>query len=154
MADTHYDGPAIQINPASGYAVEMRKWESTYTRFGPPGRPYVYVEYPRDMFLAGHPEGRPGKIEILHGSTRTVQSDAERTAAERDGYDADQHEAIKKQEARDREMARAAAEAAYADRRMSEAAHAERAEVEDAVASHVAEIPRSNPKTGKRTVGS
>lgn len=152
MAETHYDGPAIQINPASGYAVEMRKWETTYTRFGPPGRQYVYEEYPRAMFLAGHPEGRPGLIVILHGSTRTVHTDAERTAAERDGYDADQQTAIEKQQARDREMARAAAESNFADRRMTEAAQAERAEVEDAVATHVAAIPRAHTKTGKRVV--
>jgi hypothetical protein len=152
MAEQHYDGPAIQINPASAYAAEMRKWESTYTMYGAPGRPFVYVEYPRDMFLAGHPDGRPGKIEILHGSTRTVHSDAERSAAERDGYDADQHEAIKKQKDRDREMARAAAAQNFADRRMSEKALTEKAEVEDATAEHVADVPRANPKTGKRTI--
>ena len=63
-----YDGPAVQINQASGYAREMRKWESTHTQYGAPGRPYpppgVSTEYPRAMFKAGHPEGRPGLIVI------------------------------------------------------------------------------------------
>jgi hypothetical protein len=148
MADLHYDGPAIQINPASGYATEMRKWESTYTQYGAPGRPYVYMEYPREMFLAGHPEGRPGKIVLI--DSRQVQNDAERTALEAAGYDATQEGAIERQTARDREMARAAAESNYDDRRLTEAAKAERAEVEDATPGHVAEIPRAAPKTGKR----
>jgi hypothetical protein len=150
MADQHYEGPAIQINPASGYATEMRKWESTFTQFGPPGRQYVYEEYPRQMFLAGHPPGRPGKIEIT--DWRAANNDSERTALERDGYDTDQAKAIEKQEARDREMARAAAETNFADRLMSVKALAEKAEVEDATAGHVAEVPRLNPKTGRRIV--
>jgi hypothetical protein len=151
MAEQHYDGPAIQVNPASGFAVEMRKWEAGYTMYGPPGRPYAYAEYPRAMFLAGHPEGRLGKIVIL--DTRTVFSDHERTALEHDGWDADQAVAVTKQAARDRAMAAAAAEANFADRRMSEAAQAERAAVEDATASHVAEIPSAHPKSGRRISG-
>jgi 3-methyladenine DNA glycosylase Mpg len=150
MAEQHYDGPAIQINPASAYAAEMRKWESTYTMYGAPGRPYVYAEYPREMFLAGHPDGRPGKIVILE--SRAVNSDHERTTLERDGWEASQKDAIQRQKDRDREMARLAAAANFEDRRMSEAAKVERAEVEDATAAHVAEVPRANPKTGKRTI--
>jgi len=150
MAEQHYNGPAIQINPASGYATEMRKWESTFTQFGPPGREWTYTEYPRAMFLAGHPPGRPGKIEIT--DWRDAGNDAERTALEHAGYEATQELAIQRQIQRDQAMARAAAEANYADRRMSEKALAEKAEVEDAVATHVAEVPRSNPKTGKRIV--
>jgi len=150
MAEQHYDGPAIQINPASGYAVEMRKWESTFTQFGPPGRQYVYAEYPRQMFLAGHPPGRPGKTEII--DWREAQNDHERTALERAGYDASQERAITKQEERDREMSRAAAESNFADRLMSVKALAEKAEVEDATAQHVADVPRLNTKTGKRTI--
>ena len=150
MAEQHYDGPAIQINPASGYAVEMRKWESTFTQFGPPGRQWTYEEYPRAMFLAGHPPGRPGKVEIT--DWREAHNDSERTALENAGYDASQERAITKQEERDREMARAAAESNFADRLMSVKALAEKAEVEDATASHVADVPRLNTKTGKRTI--
>jgi hypothetical protein len=150
MAEQHYDGPAIQINPASAYAAEMRKWESTYTMYGAPGRPYVYEEYPREMFLAGHPPDRPGKIVIVE--SRTVNSDHERTALEVDGWEAAQKDAIQRQKDRDREMARAAAETNFADRRMSEQALIEKAEVEDATAAHVAEVPRANPKTGKRII--
>jgi hypothetical protein len=150
MAEQHYDGPAIQINPASGFAVEMRKWEAGYTMYGPPGRPYAYAEYPRAMFLAGHPEGRPGKIVIT--DSRTVFNDAERTALEQDGWDADQHQAMDRQAKRDQAMAAAAAEANFADRRMSERAKIERAEVEDATAQHVAEIPAAHPKSGRRVI--
>jgi hypothetical protein len=145
--EQHYDGPAIQINPSSGYAVEMRKWETTYTRFGPPGRQYVYAEYPREMFLAGHPQGRPGKIEIT--STRTVQNDEERSAAELDGWRAEQDEAITAQKDRDREMARAAAESAWDDRRLTEQAQAEREAVEASTAAHVAEVPRVPAKKSR-----
>jgi len=152
MAEQHYDGPAIQINPASGYAVEMRKWEHTFTQFGPPGRTWTHEEYPISLYLAGHPPGRPGKIEILHDSTRTARNDSERTAAERDGYDVSQEKAIEKQVARDQAMARAAAESNFADRLMSVKALAEKAEVEDATAQHVADVPRLNPKTGKRVI--
>jgi len=150
MAEQHYNGPAIQINPASGYATEMRKWESTFTQFGPPGRQYVYQEYPRQMFLAGHPPGRPGKVEII--DWREANDDSERAALERAGYDATQERALTKQEERDRDMARAAAESNFSDRLMSVKALAEKAEVEDATASHVADVPRLNPKTGRRIV--
>lgn len=150
MAEQHYDGPAIQINPSSGYAVEMRKWEAGYTMYGPPGRPYVYEEYPRDMYLGGHPDGRPGKIVIT--DIRAVNSDAERTALEQAGYEADPAEAIKRQEVRDREMARAAAASNFDDRRMTDKAKDERAEVEAATSAHVAEVPRAHPRTGKREV--
>ena len=99
MAEQHYNGPAIQINPASGYATEMRKWESTFTQFGPPGREWTYTEYPRAMFLAGHPPGRPGKIEIT--DWRDAGNDAERTALEHAGYEATQELAIQRQIQRD-----------------------------------------------------
>ncbi|HWN84390.1 MAG TPA: hypothetical protein VNN99_04540 [Vicinamibacterales bacterium] len=150
MAESHYDGPAIQINPASGFAVEMRRWESTYTLYGAPGRPYVYEEYPRQMFMAGHPAGRPGKIEVT--DYRVANNDHERSVLEQDGWRASQGEAVTAQKDRDREMARAAAETNFADRRMSEKALAEKAEVEDATAQHVSDVPRLNPKTGRRIV--
>jgi len=148
--EQHYDGPAIQINPASGFAVEMRKWEAGYTQYGPPGRPYVYAEYPRELYLAGHPEGRPGKIVIT--DSRQVQSDEERTALEGAGYRASQVEALVAQQDRDREMARAAAESNYDDRRMSDRAREERELVEDATAGHVAEVPRTPVRSHKRRV--
>jgi hypothetical protein len=49
-------------------------------------------------------------------------------------------------------MAAAAAESNFGDRRMSEKAKTERAEVEDATAQHVAEIPAAHPKTGRRVI--
>ena len=150
MAEQHYDGPAIQVNPASGYAVEMRKWESGYTQYGPPGRPYVYAEYPREMHLAGHPEGRPGKIVLT--DSRPVHNDEERTALEGAGYRATPQEAVEAQQDRDREMARAAAESNFDDRRMSAAAREERDEVEASTAVHVAEVPRTPIRSHKRIV--
>ncbi len=148
----HYDGPAIQINPATGFAKEMRKWEAHHGPYGPPGRPYpppgVSTEYPRAMFKFGHPEGRPGAIVML--DTRDCRSDSERERMERDGYRATQEEAHAAVVEWDREMARAEAIGNHEDRLMSAKAKEEREAALMAAEGHVAEIPRAHPKTGRR----
>lgn len=150
----HYDGPALQVNQASGYAKEMRKWESQHTQYGPPGRPYpppgVSTEYPRAMFKAGHPEGRPGKIEILEH--RDAHGDMDRQLFERDGFRITQEEAIEVQKGYDRLMAEEAAMRAHRDKNMSDRAKAEADAADAASASHLPEIPRAHAKTGQREV--
>lgn len=43
---------AVVHTPESEYAKEMRKWEAHHTQFGPPGKPYVYQEFPTRMYKA------------------------------------------------------------------------------------------------------
>lgn len=49
---------AIEVSQSSEYAKEMRKWEATHTRYGPPGRPYVYQEYPKMLYKCAHVAGK------------------------------------------------------------------------------------------------
>ena len=52
--------PSIDIPQSTEYAKEMRKWEAHHSRFGAPGRPYVYREYPKMLHRC---ERVNGKIE-------------------------------------------------------------------------------------------
>lgn len=157
-------GNAIQINRASGFAREMCKWETTHTEYGPPGRLPGYdhngrklnTEYPRAMFKFGHPKDENGVViragAIVMEDTRDVFSDVERENLEHVGFRASQEAAIDFVKDMDREMARAEAIGNYQDRNMSERAKAEREDALLSSASHVAEIPRANAKTGVREV--
>lgn len=60
------DSASIALPQSSGYSKEMCKWESTHTKYGPPGRPYVYREYPTWMFRAAHVDGKGIQIVDKH----------------------------------------------------------------------------------------
>lgn len=53
--------------PETEYAKEMRKWESQYTQYGPPGRPYPQpLPYPTRMYKA---ERQKDGSRLFHGET-------------------------------------------------------------------------------------
>jgi len=64
---------SIAISPSSAYAKEMAKWETTHTKYGPPGRKYTFQEYPKMLYKLKRGNG----LEIE--ATYTVQdADEER----------------------------------------------------------------------------
>jgi hypothetical protein len=52
------DHPSIEIPQASNYAKEMRRHEAHHSRFGPPGRPFVQMEYPKVLYKCAHVAGK------------------------------------------------------------------------------------------------
>ena len=58
---------AVEFGVESNYAKESRKWEAHHGKFGAPGRPYTFQEYPKRMSKA---ERVPGKgIQIVDAQT-------------------------------------------------------------------------------------
>lgn len=80
--------PSIIIPQNTPYAEEMRKHEAQHTQFGPPGRPYVFREFPKMLF-----RGRDGEH-------CTVQDEHEQRNMQSRGFCLTQEAAI---EAADRE---------------------------------------------------
>lgn len=53
---------AIDVPQSTEYAKEMRKWESQHSKYGPPGRPYKFEEFPKRMYKAAHVPGKGTEI--------------------------------------------------------------------------------------------
>jgi hypothetical protein len=119
---------------------ERLKWE--YADFSLNGvrglrGPRVFEEFPKQMSLAGRNDS--GKIVILR-EERAGDADEEQRwydAGFRFGHD----KAIEAHEAREKEIATLAANRAYQDRTLSEAARKEADAYESETYGHVAEIP-------------
>lgn len=127
----------------SGYAEEMRKWESQHTQYGPPGRPYTYQPFPTRMYKAGR--NAHGKIVILDAQT-AGDEDEQRNLESRGFMVGGQAAAIEACEQQELEIAKLAAERNYeiAHGKHSEGAIAEvRAAEAAAGARHLAEIPET-----------
>src|SRR5215471_16443250 len=50
--------PTIEIPQSSNYAKEMRKHEAHHSRYGAPGRPYVFREFPKLLYKCARVDGR------------------------------------------------------------------------------------------------
>lgn len=136
------DSPSIALSQASEYAKEMRKWESTHTRFGPPGRPYEFQEYPTWMFRAEHISGKG--IQIV--DKQQVADLQQQRNMESRGFHVEPQEAIAAIERQQTEFGRLAAERNFeiAHGRISEKAAAEvRAHEADHGARHLPMIPET-----------
>jgi hypothetical protein len=79
----------------------------------------------------------------------TVQNDAELARAKGQGWREHPLEAIELFEQQERELAQAAAEAAFAAKRMSEKAQAEFKAAGEATADHVADVPAPKKRPGR-----
>jgi hypothetical protein len=124
----------------SEYAKERRKWETTHTEFGPPGRAAVFTEFPLMIYRATRPPNG-GKDPILE---HHIVNDAQEEQNMRSrGFVRGPDHAVQMLEQQERELATAAAERAYQDKRMSEKAQAEAATVDDSTISHVGAIPET-----------
>ncbi len=131
---------AIDIPQSTEYAKEMRKWEAHHTRFGPPGRPYVFQEFPKRMYKA---EWVAGKGIQVADQQRASNRDEEMNLQSRGFYEG-QGAAFAAIEREQTEHGRLAAEREYQIQhsRLSEKAVSEvRAAEEAHGARHLPDVP-------------
>ncbi len=144
----HHD--AIDIPQSTEYAKEMRKWEAQHGRFGAPGRPYVFQEYPKRLYRAEHVTGEGVKIVEAQTAEDALQ---ERNLQSR-GFYFGQDKAFEAVRAQQTEFGKLAAEREWEIQhgRLSDRAAAEVRHVEaSAGAVHVPEIRRTPIKRRRRT---
>lgn len=133
--------PSIEIPQSTEYAKEMRRWEALHTRYGPPGRPYQFVEYPKTLYKVAHVHGEGLKI-----TEQSVVNDAdqERNLNSRGFYPL--AEAGRRAEQEQTEHGRLAAEREWQIQhgRLSERATAEvRAAEAEHGATHLPDVPET-----------
>lgn len=163
--------PRKHFSPAD--APELAKFEQfpsqiTAEAGKPPGNPWKFRPYPRCLYMARqHPRNGKFVLELerpeewqfpttnqwerameeyrkfAESCLRTVQSEGEHQAAIRDGWRDSAKEALEYREEQAKAVSTAAAERAYQDRNMSEAAQAEAAKYESEHFGHQAEIPEA-----------
>jgi hypothetical protein len=137
----------IQIGTNTAYARELTKHEANFTQYGPPGRPYVYREYPAMMYKPSRP--KMGGPPIFEG--QTAENEQQREQLERVGFVyGGQGAALAALEAREFEIAELAANRTTTDIKMSAKAQAEMDAVDMTTIQHLGEIPAAHPKTGRR----
>ena len=130
----------VEYGSESNYAKESRKWEANHSKFGAPGRPYAFQEYPKMMSRAEFVDGKG--IQIVE-ERRVNDETEERNLLSRDfhfGHDK-AFEAAQKMQT---EHGILAAERNYDVRkgRLSEPAAREVREAEAAHgARHLSEVP-------------
>jgi hypothetical protein len=134
--------------PDTPYAKEMARHEAIHTKYGAPGRPYEFREFPTRMYLAVRDQsGAP----VLQGETAN-DSHEQRNLESRGFVHGGQQSALDSLAARETEHATLAAERNYevAHGKLSEAAVEEVKFVEEAAgAMHVPEIPSGPKKPGR-----
>ncbi len=138
---------AIDMPQSTEYAKEMRKWEATHTRFGPPGRQYAFQAFPKMVFKAARVDGKG--IQIV--DTHIVGNELEERNLQSRGFCVTQEAAIAAIEAEQTLHGTLAAEREYAIRhgRLSNPAIAEvRAAEEAHGATHLPDVPMK-PRRGR-----
>jgi hypothetical protein len=139
---------AVIVAPGTKYSEEVLKHEFDDFRIGTErGKrgPRVFQEFPKMVYKAGR--NGVGKIEILE---HFVVGDAhEQRNLESRGFCETQEGALEAFQAEDRDLAKLAANRAYQERTMSDAARAEAQAYELAQDDHVAEIPVAPKKRGR-----
>lgn len=134
----------VVYTPESGYAKETRKWEAHHTQFGPPGRPYVFSEYPSRMYRAMRQKSGDRTLEA-----ETAGNDTERSSLESRGFVVGgQQAALDALTAQEKSYAELAAEINYDARHgMGEKARVEVDMAQDAAgARHLPMIPETPVK--------
>ena len=134
-------------SPDSAHSKELAKWEQQPTGSVPNplgwadgGRyPRRYEVYPKMVYKAGRPT--EGNVCIV--DDRIVTSEAEERLAQGQGYYDGQEAAIQAIHDQDQALARAAAERAYRDQRMSPDAQAEALAWDQSTSTHLGEIPET-----------
>jgi len=138
---------AILHSQDSAYAVERRKHEALHSEVGPPGRPYVFYEYPTMMYKAGLDS--TGKVAIV--DSKIAETPTERSGLEQLGFvHGGQGAAVAAFEKQRQEFSVVAAEVNWQDRNMSEKAKAEAEAFKSHSTEHQPTIPPAHPKTGRR----
>jgi hypothetical protein len=141
----------VEHGTASRYAQEMRRWNAHHSEFGPPGRPYVFQEFPKLLSRADRVDG---VVKIVE--TRRVGDEDEELKANGLGFRFSQQDALDLIKHEQTVHGTLAAEREYEIRhgRLSEKAVEEVRAVEEAAgAVHVPVIPegpkrkRGRPRT-------
>ncbi len=139
--------PSIVIPQNTPYANEMRRHESHHTTFGPPGRPYVYSEFPKRLYKAV----KGGVAPEFDG--HTVNSEDEQRNMQSRGYSLTQADALEALEREQTEHGKLAAEREWEIRhgRVSDKAAAEVRVAEEAHgATHMPVMPEA--RRSRKTV--
>lgn len=139
---------AVIIAPGTKYADEVLEHEFDDFRIGTEkGKrgPRVFQEFPKMVYKAGR--NAVGKIEILEH--QVVADEEEQRNLQSRGFSVTQEGALEGFQADDRELAKLAANRAYQERTMSDAARQEAQDYESSVDAHVAEIPEAPKKRGR-----
>jgi len=126
----------VMWSQESEYARERRKWETTHTEFGPPGREARFSEFPIMLYKALRPPtGGPPVFEHI-----IVDDEQQERNMRSRGWVRGPDHAIQELEASEQGVAIAAAERAYQDKRMSPKAQEEAAAEDEKTISHLGEI--------------
>lgn len=128
---------AIAHTPESPYAKEAVKWEATHTMYGPPGRPFVYREYPKRLYQVARAK-TGGSIDIVHAED--VDDELMEANLRSRGFIA-LSEAAEWVEHQEHDLAELAANRAFNEQRMSPAAKAEAARADAETSAHLPAIP-------------
>ncbi len=139
---------SIDLGPSTEYAKEMRKWESTHTKFGAPGRPFAYQEFPKRLY-----KGEWGKDGIKLDGMTAADAHEQRNLESR-GFHCRQEDAIEATRKAQTEHGVLAAERNYEIQhgRISEKAAREvRAAEAEVGAVHLPEVKETPMRRKRRT---
>lgn len=128
--------------PETAYAQEMRKWEAQYTQYGPPGRPYVYAEFPKLLYKGTRQSDGTRTLEHVK-----VHTDDEQRNMQSRGFCLTQELALDALDREHTEHGILAAELNFEARRMSAKAAAE---IDAAQQAHGARHLPTMPEGKKR----
>ena len=131
---------AVWVAPDSVEGKERARWETpkNQTIHGLHGMKNVgYEEYPKCLYRAG----RPDKANVKVTGSLTVHTDQEEAVAIGQGWSLTQEDAIQRVHDQHVEFAKLAAERAFYEQRMSDAAQKEAAAYESGTVQHVPVIP-------------
>lgn len=148
---------AIHRTDEDPFIKEMQKWEHRPVLLGGKGGTYIepipwkadgtggkgdapHQEYPKWLHKPGLVDGAPAIV-----SSKLVRDESEELIAKGQGWYVDQAEAVKDFH---HELATLAANRAASDRRMSAAAQAEAARVDEASMAHLPVIPEAKQRKG------
>jgi len=174
----------IVINPHSALGKELRKWEQHHSELTPrgtqPGNPYVYRAFPKMLYRA-QVYGRTGQpsclvaapdpymfdrndiyerevlaVETFNKSCqRIVHDESEERIAKGQGWAEGPTEALQVFERQQQDIGRAAAEAAFHAKRMSEQAQREFKSAGEETHEHVVDVqPKKRGRKPKAIAGS
>lgn len=139
----------VFIAPETTHGKELWMWDHYEDEIYPqsdPDKPIRgkrkrgFQPFPVMLYKAGRND--QNQIDVIMPG-KQAHSEAERAQLEREGYVIGPDLAVAKAEALEQDIAVAAAERDYTDRKMSPAAQAEARAYDASVAEHVAEIPRT-----------
>ncbi len=144
--------PIVRTGNAA-WELEEAKWNTPKSQGGM--RPDGFEPFPKMLYQAFKRDN--GKVQCMDPydedfSRRcymTVNNEAELARAHGLGWSDTPQDALARFEQQEQELARAAAEAAFAAKRMSEKAQAELKAAEDATADHVADVPAPKRRPGR-----